>query len=220
MAPCKLKCSYKSFSYFMLQINEIADVKHVASKFSNLKKLGEQTNHIVLNFSQQLDPNTISKMVLDIYDMANNHDLLIHAIVKNDNIASDSFSGIPVVELPDKQQTKPIEELNKTLLYSEPVRSGIQVKNDGDIIITNFVSNNAEIIATGNIHIYGEARGRLVAGSGGDKNARIFVTKFNPELISIGGIFRALEDQLPEGILNKSVMVSLDDKSHLNIVRL
>lgn len=204
----------------MLQINEVADVKHIDSKFSNLKKLGEQTNHIVLNFSPQLDQSAISKMVLDIYDVANNYNLLIYAIVKNDNIASESFNGIPVVELPNNQQTKSIEELNKTLTYSEPVRSGMQVKNDGDIVVTSFVSNNAEIIATGNIHVYGEARGRLIAGSGGDKNARIFVTKFNPELISIGGIFRTIENRLPDSILNKPVMVSLDDKNHLNIDRL
>lgn len=220
MTPCNLKCSYKSFDYFMLQINDISDIKHVESKFLNLKKLTSGSNYVVLNFASELESDIIHKMILDIYTTASTYDLILHSIIKNDNILVDSFNGIPVVELPDNQQTKSLEEINKTLIFNEPIRSGIQIKNDGDIIVTNFVSNNAEVIATGNIHIYGEARGRLIAGSNGDKSVRIFVSKFNPELISIGGIFRTIENKLPDSILNKPVMVSLDDKNHLNVTQL
>jgi len=42
--------------------------------------------------------------------------------------------------------------------------------------------------------------------------------KFTPELISIGGIYRAIDTKIPENLLNNAVMVSLDDKSRLSIV--
>lgn len=220
IAACNLKCSYRSFEYFLLHIGSKNDTRHVETKLLNLKKLDGSSNYIVLSFDDELNSTDINQITLDVHEIALKHALVIHSIVRNLNIVVDSFNGIPVVELPNNNANKSLEDINKTLTYTEPVRSGIQIKNDGDIIITSFVSNNAEVIATGNIHIYGEARGRLIAGSEGDKKTRIFVNKFNPELISIGGVFKALENKLPESILNKSVMVTLDDKNHLNITQI
>lgn len=217
IATCNLKCSYRSFEYFLLHINSKNDISHIESKLLNLKKLGGSNNYIILSFDDKLDSSDITQIIRDTHELAKTHSILVHSIVRNKNIHKDSFNGIPVCDLPDSKTNQSLKDINKALTYTEPVRSGIQIKNDGDIIVTNFVSNNAEIIATGNIHVYGEARGRLIAGSDGDKHARIFVNKFNPELISIGGVFKTLESKLPDSILNKSVMVSLDEKNHLNI---
>ena len=221
MEPCNLKCSYRKFDYFLLQINSINDLQHLETKLLNLKKLDGSNKYVVLAFHDNLKSEAIHKIILDTVALANKHDLILHSIIRNDNIIVDSFDGVPVVELPENGNTvKSLDNINKTMIYDEPVRSGIQIKNEGDIIITTFVSNNAEVISTANIHVYGEARGRLIAGSAGDKRARIFVNKFNPELISIGGVFRTMESKLPDSILNKAVMVSLDDKNHLNVTQI
>jgi septum site-determining protein MinC len=220
MISCGIKCSYESFEYFLLQINSIHDVQYIETKLLNIKKLGNKHNYVVLGFDKSIDNKIISKIIIDVNDLATKHNIILHSILENENITVDSFNGVPVINFSNGRQIKSLDNINQTLIISEPVRSGIQVKNDGDIIITAFVSDNAEIIASGNIHVYGEARGRLIAGSNGDKKVKIFVTKFNPELISIGGIFRTIENKLPDGILNKSVMVSLDEKEHLSIVQL
>ena len=137
-------------------------------------------------------------------------------MLRNNFIHADSISGVQVIDIPESE--KPSEHIfNKVLFYSDPLRSGMKLENDGDIIVTSFVSDNAEVIASGNIHIYGEAKGRLVAGSGGDKTARIFVGKFNAELISIGGLYRTMDEKLPDNIFHKSVMISLDNKNRLII---
>ena len=96
----------------------------------------------------------------------------------------------------------------------------MRVENDGDIVILNMVSNNAEVVSGEDIHVYGDGRGRFIAGSNGNKKARIFVQKFNAELISIAGIFRVIEDKLPTNLLNKTVQIFLDDKERLNILPL
>jgi septum site-determining protein MinC len=106
------------------------------------------------------------------------------------------------------------------LLIEEPVRSGIKVENDGDVIITTLVSHNAEIIASGNIHVYGDCRGRVLAGNGGNKKAKIFIARFNAELISIAGIYRVIEDKLPDNLHNKAVQIFLDEKERLNVIPL
>lgn len=79
----------------------------------------------------------------------------------------------------------------QTKLLQTPIRSGQQVFNqDGDLIITASVSHGAELLANGNIHVYGALRGRALAGITGNKQARIFCQSLNAELVSIAGIYR------------------------------
>lgn len=97
----------------------------------------------------------------------------------------------------------------KSRLVNHIVRSGqrIYVSNT-DLIITNNVSSGAELIAGGNIHIYGIMRGRVLAGANGDITRKIFCTKLFAELISIAGEYWTIE-QIPIKFLGKSVEISL-----------
>lgn len=82
-------------------------------------------------------------------------------------------------------------ELIKTKLVTMPVRSGQQmVSKGGDLVVTASVSHGAELLADGNIHVYGALRGRALAGIAGDKHARIFCQSLDAELLSIAGIYR------------------------------
>ena len=60
------------------------------------------------------------------------------------------------------------------------------------------VSSGAELIAHGNIHVYGRLRGRALAGVNGDRSARIFCQSLDAELIAIAGLYRTSEDLGPE----------------------
>jgi septum site-determining protein MinC len=64
------------------------------------------------------------------------------------------------------------------------------VSKGGDLVITASVSHGAELLADGNIHVYGALRGRALAGIAGDKNARIFCQSLEAELVSIAGFYR------------------------------
>ena len=61
----------------------------------------------------------------------------------------------------------------KTRLVTQPVRSGTQIYARGaDLVVTAAVSPGAEIIADGNIHVYGPLRGRALAGADGGSAGR------------------------------------------------
>ncbi|MGK2946543.1 MAG: septum site-determining protein MinC [Candidatus Malihini olakiniferum] len=76
----------------------------------------------------------------------------------------------------------------KTKLITTPVRSGQQIyARDSDLIVLSSVSAGAEVIADGNIHIYGMMRGRVLAGVSGDVQSQIFCTHLAAELVSIAG---------------------------------
>lgn len=101
---------------------------------------------------------------------------------------------------------------SKSLLVTEPVRSGTQIyAPGGDVIVVRSVSAGAEIIADGNIHIYGALRGRALAGATGDASARIFVGRLEAELISIAGRYLVHEDIAPAHV-GQRVQVVLQEQ--------
>ena len=86
--------------------------------------------------------------------------------------------------------------LGKAKLMSSPIRSGQQIVNkEGDLVITAAVSRGAEVLAEGNIHVYGVLRGRALAGISGNTEARIFCLAMEAELLSIAGVY-CLSDAL------------------------
>lgn len=94
-----------------------------------------------------------------------------------------------------------------SLIYDQMLRSGQSLNHvGGDLILTNSVNSGAEAITDNNLHVYGRAQGRLVAGATGDKDARIFCQVFNPSLVSVAGTY-CLRDNLPKHVIDKSVQV-------------
>ena len=96
-------------------------------------------------------------------------------------------------------------------LITEPVRSGTQIYARGtDLVVTAAVSPGAELVADGNIHVYGALRGRALAGASGDVEARIFCSRLEAELVSIAGRY-LVSEQLPPEQHGLAVQIALVD---------
>jgi septum site-determining protein MinC len=107
----------------------------------------------------------------------------------------------------------------KTRLVTQPVRSGTQIYARGsDLVVTAAVSPGAELVADGNIHVYGALRGRALAGANGDSAARIFCSRLEAELISIAGHY-LVSEQLPPETQGGPVQIALID-DQLTITRI
>ena len=97
----------------------------------------------------------------------------------------------------------------RSRIVTQPIRSGQQVyAPQGDLIILGAVSNGAEVLADGHIHVYGPLRGRALAGVKGDDRARIFCNSLEAQLISVAGNYRIL-DEPNEADKNKAVQIFL-----------
>jgi septum site-determining protein MinC len=100
------------------------------------------------------------------------------------------------------------------MVISRPLRSGQRVyARDTDLIVIGVVSQGAEVIADGNIHVYGPLRGKAMAGARGDTNARIFTTELDPELLAIAGVYRVIETRLEPALHGKPGIVQLEGES-------
>jgi septum site-determining protein MinC len=96
-----------------------------------------------------------------------------------------------------------------TMVVEQPVRAGQRIWAEGaDLIVTSTVNSGAEVIADGNIHVYGALRGRAIAGGASNMEARVFALNFDPELVSIAG-FYAVREGFPVAQIGKAMQVRL-----------
>ena len=116
------------------------------------------------------------------------------------------------------------EPAPRTIILDKPLRSGQRYYAKGcDLIVTAMISAGAEVIADGNIHVYAPLRGRALAGASGDKQARIFTTSLEAELVSIAGIYRTFEAGVSADLARQPATISLVEEGNehrLNVTAL
>ena len=96
------------------------------------------------------------------------------------------------------------------VFHTRTVRSGQKLTAmEGDLTVVASAGAGSELIAAGNIHVYGALRGRAIAGVGGDKSCRIFCHKLDAELVSIAGTYR-LSDDIDEKFRRQPVQIFLE----------
>ena len=104
-----------------------------------------------------------------------------------------------------------------TKIITQPIRSGQQVyAKNADLIVIAAVSAGAELLADGNIHVYGPLRGRALAGINGDIEARIFCQHMAAEMLSIAGHYKVAEDLRRDPLWGKGSQICLNAE-HLEI---
>ncbi|AUI70970.1 septum site-determining protein MinC [Companilactobacillus alimentarius] len=101
------------------------------------------------------------------------------------DIESDVESKVDVQKLLDK---------NKTTVESGIVRSGQQLKYQGDLIFLGTLHRDAQICATGSIYILGEVDGIVHAGYPDNTNAVIFGNLKNVDQLRIADVIEIVTD--------------------------
>jgi septum site-determining protein MinC len=118
---------------------------------------------------------------------------------------------------PSKTSNSDTPAAAPTMVVRGPLRSGQRVyARQSDLIVMGVVSRGAEVIADGNIHIYGPLRGKAMAGARGDTAARIFTTGLDAELVAVAGIYRVIDSKLPAELHQRPAVIQLQkDALHL-----
>ncbi len=119
----------------------------------------------------------------------------------------------PQTDEPIAKETK-IDPVNtvENMLISQPIRSGQRIYAKGDLTILSHVSAGAEVMAEGNIHIYGALRGRALAGVQGNAESRIFCSSLEAELVSIAGHYK-ISEELDTAEHQKPTQIFLQDQA-------
>src|SRR3954464_13707264 len=96
-----------------------------------------------------------------------------------------------------------------SLVIREPVRSGQVIYAEGrDLIVVAPVHAGAQLLADGNIHVYGPLKGRAVAGAHGLRDAEVFCLALEAELVGVDTGYLLSED-LPRALWSSPARVFL-----------
>lgn len=126
--------------------------------------------------------------------------------------------SVPVAE-PSTQQAAPTlgkkPASSSNIIHQEVLRTGQSLNSDdSDIILIADMNSGSEIISSASIHIYGIARGRVIAGASGQVTAHIFCQRLEAELVSIAGTY-CVADDIPQDKIGKAVHIFLNHKQEL-----
>lgn len=160
----------------------------------DLQKLNDPENHLDLSW---------------LVDQLRAHGLLPIGLRSSQIVHQEASLSLGLAVLPETKQELPTTNTKKepqpakaavvpiqaAKLITQQVRAGQQIyAQGGDLIVVATVNPGAELLADGNIHIYGALRGRALAGINGNASARIFCQQLDAELISIAGHYWLKED--------------------------
>lgn len=120
----------------------------------------------------------------------------ISPILQNDEVISEQVEAQELKEETDEEvMAKKNEAENLPTLYiRKTIRSGQSISSDGNIIVIGDVNPGSEIIAKGDITVWGILGGIAHAGSAGNNYAKIRALKLNPVQIRIGEVFARRPD--------------------------
>lgn len=113
---------------------------------------------------------------------------------------SKEEESIEVIETEDAVDDEDVKRYNKeteklpTLYIHRTLRSGQSITSEGNIVIIGDVNPGAEIVAKGDITVWGILGGIAHAGSDGNTYSRIRALKLNAIQLRIGGIFARRPD--------------------------
>ncbi len=105
---------------------------------------------------------------------------------------------------PEENRQFSVEDLGEetALFLSRTLRSGTRIEFSGHVVVLGDVNPGAEIIAGGNVIIWGRLRGMVHAGAKGNRNAIICALDLSPTQLRIAdevsAILKPREDPAPE----------------------
>lgn len=78
------------------------------------------------------------------------------------------------------------EDRRRTMTTTKTLRSGMNLRFDGDVLLFGDVNPGAQIIASGNIVVLGAVKGLVHAGASGDESAYVMAFDLRPTQVRIG----------------------------------
>ncbi len=105
---------------------------------------------------------------------------------------------------PEENRQFSVEDLGEetALFLSRTLRSGTRIEFSGHVVVLGDVNPGAEVVAGGNVIIWGRLRGMVHAGAKGNRNAIICALDLSPTQLRIAdevsAILKPREDPVPE----------------------
>lgn len=93
-----------------------------------------------------------------------------------------------------KSEKKADDQQSEAVIINRTLRSGQLVKHQGNIVIVGDVNPGAEVIAGGDIIVFGRVKGVVHAGAGGSKDSQVAALQLDPTQLRIASLIARSPD--------------------------
>lgn len=91
--------------------------------------------------------------------------------------------------------TAPDPVVQSAMVINRSIRSGQQIHAPNqDVVVIGSINPGAEVLADGNITVFGKVLGKVIAGASGNAQAKVFAKELNPEIVCIAGVYQLADD--------------------------
>lgn len=194
----KIYMSNINIGCYLLRVDNQINLEELDKHFAKLKSFDPEQNAFAIEYSEYFENSQVLAQQKQIIDTASKHGMQLIFIVLNEFSKNIKFN-YPAIKVHSTSTMKPIEQVKpsnstnkktETLVINEVVRTGSSISNNGDIILTDRVGDQAEIVSSGNISVFGTNNGNLIAGHPNDTSAIICVNDFRGGIVSIAGVYK------------------------------
>jgi len=140
------------------------------------------------------------------------HKQNVNETIAPQNVMSQNLAQESLI-VSSSKLSKAKSDSNTLIIHNASIRSGQQIHSKGDLVILGSVHSGGEALAEGNIHIYGTLKGRALCGTSGNLTARIFVNKFDAELVAVGDVF-VTGEEVPQNLEGHTTIWIENNKLH------
>ena len=177
-------------------------------------KISEFTNEIEAPTFEKTENKEVEQALNNLFGEEKSEETSVKEVYTEEELQAEIEDNMPQDEESKKLMTEP--ENLPTLYIRRTIRSGQSISSDGNIIIIGDVNPGAEIIARGDITVWGILAGIAHAGSDGNDYARIRALKLNPVQIRIGKVFARRPDTVNLPFIQKTSEYTPEEAFTLN----
>lgn len=174
------------------QEKELKELKQESSSIE-MQPIEEEMETEETISENKIDETPVMETINEVVSTENNSDLeKFNDVLENANKIED----IEEIDLTLDDVRKQLRETEKlpTLYIQRTLRSGQSITSDGNIVIIGDANPGSEIIAKGDITVWGVLGGIAHAGSAGNQYARIRALKMNAIQLRIADTFARRPD--------------------------
>jgi septum site-determining protein MinC len=128
------------------------------------------------------------------------HGLRPEALASTARASRDAARAAGVTARPMPRPAADADERSDTLFVWRTLRSGQLVRHQGNIVVLGDVNGGSEIIAGGNVIVWGRLRGTVHAGALGDRGAVICALELAPTQLRIADLIARTPDGNAESL--------------------
>lgn len=118
--------------------------------------------------------------------------------IDEDEMDSNAKSGTEVLQGDDMTELRGVLCEGNVFIYNGNIKRNCRLRAPGNLIIIGNTEFDSEVIAVGNVYIFGKARGRIWAGCNGNSKTEIISYDLAPDEMRIADVYL----KLPNGITN------------------